>query len=383
MNGRACQLCGKPLSRIWAGSGGDFCSREHRNQYRLKCGMDTLLEANKHASLMRRRDQLRQFPTIQLQAGGITSPRACGPMPAVLHKPGLRHMPPPTVAPPLAVERVERFATLLSTQESAAGRRAIEKPGSRPARAPVLPGLSSRRAPVTIVRAGLVRIGFRRHAKGAKRRGFFAPARKRMRVEWPSQPFGAMQVQQLGSLGMRRGKQLASAAQIGNPFRVSGSCAFRRPGLSLVDRPMQGPETPRMTWPGSRTLKQTKAAGGGRVIAAAHRDMPVATACMPTAPELHRAPGVKAPEPLTLRNRPAYRGDSAVRAASWISTTPQARQNLSVPAVSLRRPAMGPGCLPVKVRPPGGNAEHRVESARFQPAEQPWLATPILWNPSK
>ncbi len=57
MNVRTCLLCGKPLSRIKVGSGEDFCSREHRNQYRLRRGMDRLLEANKMASLMRRREK--------------------------------------------------------------------------------------------------------------------------------------------------------------------------------------------------------------------------------------------------------------------------------------------------------------------------------------
>lgn len=53
---RTCLLCDKPLSRIWLGAGEDFCSREHRNQYRLRRGMDRLLEANKVANLMRRRE---------------------------------------------------------------------------------------------------------------------------------------------------------------------------------------------------------------------------------------------------------------------------------------------------------------------------------------
>jgi hypothetical protein len=382
MNGRACQLCGKPLSRIWAGSGGDFCSREHRNQYRLKCGMDTLLEANKHASLMRRRDQLRQFPATQLQAGGIMSPRACGPMAAVVHKPGLRRMPPsPTAAKP-AVERVDRFAGLLSTEDSATGPRAIENSGSQPGRAPKLPAVFSRRAPVTLARAGLVLIPLRRNCKDARRRGFFAPARNRMRVEWPSQPFRAMRLHELGSLGMRRGRKLESPAKIGNPFRVSGNCAFRRPDLSLLDRPMRGPETPGMTWPGSRTLRQTTASGGGTALAASHRDMPAAAACLPNAPGLDRRSGLKPPEALPLRKRPAYRSDSAVRAASWIWTL-QGRQILPVPEMSLRQAAIGPGCLPVKVRAALGEAAHRLEGARFQPAEQPWIATPILWNPSR
>ena len=49
-------LCGKPLSRIRVGGGEEFCSREHRTQYRLRRGMDRLQEANKVASLMRRRE---------------------------------------------------------------------------------------------------------------------------------------------------------------------------------------------------------------------------------------------------------------------------------------------------------------------------------------
>jgi hypothetical protein len=56
MNARTCRLCGKPLSRIWVGGGGEFCSREHRNQFRLRCGMDRLMEAGKVATLMRRRE---------------------------------------------------------------------------------------------------------------------------------------------------------------------------------------------------------------------------------------------------------------------------------------------------------------------------------------
>jgi hypothetical protein len=66
MNGRTCLLCGKPLSRIRVGSGEDFCSREHRNQYRLRRGMDRLHEANKVASLMRRRENPKPISTACL-----------------------------------------------------------------------------------------------------------------------------------------------------------------------------------------------------------------------------------------------------------------------------------------------------------------------------
>jgi hypothetical protein len=75
MAARNCLLCGKPLSRIWAGTGEDFCSREHRNQYRLRRGMDRLLEANKVASVMRRRESPKQIPESGLCALGPASPR--------------------------------------------------------------------------------------------------------------------------------------------------------------------------------------------------------------------------------------------------------------------------------------------------------------------
>jgi hypothetical protein len=56
MPAKTCLLCGKTLVFIRVGAGGDFCSREHRNQYQLRRGMDCLAEANKVATLARRRE---------------------------------------------------------------------------------------------------------------------------------------------------------------------------------------------------------------------------------------------------------------------------------------------------------------------------------------
>jgi len=75
MSVRTCQLCGKPLGRIRVGAG-DFCSREHRNQFRLRRSMDHLLEANKVASLMRRRENPKQIPLAQLLVSSAMEPRA-------------------------------------------------------------------------------------------------------------------------------------------------------------------------------------------------------------------------------------------------------------------------------------------------------------------
>jgi hypothetical protein len=75
MAARTCLLCGKPLSRIWAGTGEDFCSREHRNQYRLRRGMERLSEANHIATVMRRREQPKHIAPNELRAPGAVSPR--------------------------------------------------------------------------------------------------------------------------------------------------------------------------------------------------------------------------------------------------------------------------------------------------------------------
>jgi hypothetical protein len=75
MSAKVCLFCGKTLSRIWSGAGEDFCSREHRNQYRLRRGMDRLHEANKVANVMRRRENPRQIATGSLINPGGQSAR--------------------------------------------------------------------------------------------------------------------------------------------------------------------------------------------------------------------------------------------------------------------------------------------------------------------
>lgn len=75
MSAKTCQLCGKALGRMRVGGDGDFCSREHRNQFRLRKGMDRLQEANKVASLMRRRENPKQMPLEQLLSSPVVDRR--------------------------------------------------------------------------------------------------------------------------------------------------------------------------------------------------------------------------------------------------------------------------------------------------------------------
>ena len=75
MSVKTCQLCGKPLSRLRVGADPEFCSKEHRNQFRLRRGMDRLVEVNKVANLMRRRESPKQIAFSSLVCQSAITPR--------------------------------------------------------------------------------------------------------------------------------------------------------------------------------------------------------------------------------------------------------------------------------------------------------------------
>ena len=114
MNARTCQLCGKPLSRFAVGSGGDFCSREHRNQYRLRLGMDRLMEADKVASLMRRRENAKQISTEFLLTDYDVAPRNYPPARIPAQNPSMDGFKPTPAAlfVPRVPERSDKAAKL-------------------------------------------------------------------------------------------------------------------------------------------------------------------------------------------------------------------------------------------------------------------------------
>jgi hypothetical protein len=75
MSVKTCQLCGKALSKFWVGADPDFCSKDHRNQFRLRKGMNRLEEVNKVANLMRRRENAKQITFSSLMCQSAISPR--------------------------------------------------------------------------------------------------------------------------------------------------------------------------------------------------------------------------------------------------------------------------------------------------------------------
>ena len=113
MSAKTCQLCGKPLGRK---ADGEFCSPEHRNQSRLRRGMDRLEEANKVASLMRRRENPRPIPAEQLTVLGTAEPVAsvaAAPFPVRNLEPRFTPLKPALFEVRIAV-REQKFASPVS-----------------------------------------------------------------------------------------------------------------------------------------------------------------------------------------------------------------------------------------------------------------------------
>ena len=137
MAARTCLLCGKALSRRWADKGEEFCSSEHRNQYRLRRGMDRLLEANAVASVMRRREIPKQIPAGELRSLGPSSPR--GFVEAIRRPPAEVSIPAMRPAGQPRLNKASRYRIMQPMAEEAAKSRELPEakrfPGP-PARAP-------------------------------------------------------------------------------------------------------------------------------------------------------------------------------------------------------------------------------------------------------
>jgi len=250
MAAKTCLLCGKSLSRIWAGTGEDFCSREHRNQYRLRRGMDRLLEANKVANVIRRREMPRQIPVEQLRAAGDENPRGflearrLEANPAEFRIPESRPAQTATLAGrseflrPVSDCEVEPIALPGPSITSQAA------PAFPPARAAVL---WSEVAPAPPVAAGakVARIETRRRA-AVTPRSKRAPVPKQTALAPPHST---------AAYGAPPRKLFAPAA--GRALRVSLSAGFRAPGWQLRATGLEHAPIAGMQWPGVRPIDTT------------------------------------------------------------------------------------------------------------------------------
>lgn len=246
MAARTCLLCGKSLGRI-RGAGEEFCSREHRNQYRLRRGMERLAEANQVASVIRRRESPRQIPTEQLRAGGDTSPRSfAAPQRANLEirTPQLWPAPP---ALPRCTEAIRPLADFDAQPAVLRGPSLVAS-----AAAPALP----RPAPALYAHVAA--------APPLRQRTVLADTPVEARTASSGKP--AAQPRPLPRSTIRKsGMDSAAARHIARPsagraLRVSLSAGFRAPAGKLRAAAATGPKIPGMTWPGLRHLPAAAAA---------------------------------------------------------------------------------------------------------------------------
>ena len=385
MNGRTCQLCGKPLSKIWAGSGGDFCSREHRNQYRLRCGMDTLLEANKHASLMRRRDQLRQFPTAKLQCDSAIAPRIFGPASATTARPELRSLP---VKSQLANAKIESGDEHFLAPEAPGGLRGRLAAQSRPAaktnfyaagRLMPLPA-RRRQMPVTLPHAEVVAIRFRSNMGSGSRRSFTLLAQISRRTSLSGRAFRPLELEPLGSIVGKRARVLTQAAKEGHAFFVSSSNGFRLPAVKLRLAMLAPPAAKGMTWPGSLNLPAAAYIGQAIEPYPTALSLPIGAVQPPASRKLPRPAGLQLARARELPRRAAYEIRLDKHPANWIRQSTEGRPEIIESGLRAGQKSVGPGCVALKLVPAAVAVENRLERAPFQPQEQAWINISYSWN---
>src|SRR5579883_1060339 len=254
MSVRSCLLCGRPLGRF-AGAGEEFCSREHRNQYRLRRSMDRLQEANKVASVMRRRESPRPLTGSKLVNGGPREPRGFAearplaqPQPAAV----------PRISPRLRPRLDAAGAVALANARIGGASQTVcpAPPALRSAAAPLRPSFSMRApepqaAPprgLGSTRALAARAGGDQKLLDGPRPGATlpAPARHPRRIR-PDQlrPFE----------GQARPNSLRKmTAAEGRALRVLLAAGFRIPARQTPQLEFAGPVLAGLRWPGLHEL---------------------------------------------------------------------------------------------------------------------------------
>jgi len=349
--------------------------------------MDTLLEANKHASLMRRRDQFRQFPASRLQCNSAISPRAFGAAAPVSARPALRHLPTPTALasakinsgegrfiPPHAIGGLRgRFGT----RPRPAGRMGFAS-SRRPAPVPT----RGRRMPVSLAGAGTLRIQFHLDIGEGKRHSISLLPKGAPRTSVSDRAFHALNLEPLGSLSGRRARRLEIAAKVGNAFRVSGSKGFRLPAMRLRKASLPDLAPHGMTWPGTVSLPGAAYIGQAIEPYSTERDFRIAEARLPVSKKLSRAAGLQMARAIPLPFGKAHDNRLDIRESRWIKPASEG-QVFRNSGLRAERVSVGPGSVALKQLPAGGAKEKREERVLFLPQEQAWINVSYSWNASK
>ena len=259
--------------------------------------MDRLLEANKVASVMRRRESARQIPAALLRNAGSNAPRAFT-TPLAPAENRLAGFAPPPLEPSNATGLAAGSSFLDAAAPSGAPRGLdrfpsgplpfqIQSPATRPI------GLE---LPAEIAQAPFSPVR-REPADGSvARREMFLDSSGQARppVLFPRTAAGA-------------GTRFAAAPPVsfetpgcaGRALRVSMAAGFRIPTWKLQTAAFAGPAIAGMVWPGIRSLQARLLARPAETIAFAIAIIPPPL-CVPAAPDLEFQGGMRRPGPLGI-----------------------------------------------------------------------------------
>jgi hypothetical protein len=336
MNARTCQLCGKPLSRLRVGVDGDFCSREHKSQYGLRLGMDRLQEANKVASLMRRRENPRQFGAARLMCNSASSARVCDSMKLLAAQ-----VMPARRAPVFSVAKPQMATVPQGYLQPQAARLRVVSKARRPDSSRIR--ITSKAAPAlrgheVSMRAKLAQARITAvhtpppETVGQPRRFDLLPHSK-TRVEPGLGPASLHSPKALGKVSIHqtpRTFKLRTAPQKGNALRVSSGIGFRVPRAHLLEHASAPAMRSALVWP--HQLHPT----------------PPGSMARPAAPKLLQAGS-------PIRNVKCPAGPRPARPARFLRA--------NVVALAARRPAAG-------VKPPA-----RSGGVEWNPKDPRWAGS--------
>src|ERR1035441_5479630 len=279
MNGRTCQLCGKALSRFSVGSGGDFCSREHRTQSRLRLGSSDLREANKVASLRRRRENAKTIPAAQLARDSKVLQRVCPHLRLPARQASMHSLRP--LAAVLERPRIASHSRdLLPSRQAAAPIRTVVRTldptdsfANRPMR-PLLPPRTHRLPPARMVpaRAVVPRLAGSRLADRLRQGGELGLNLRRTHIGGNGIQVRSLQPVTQNCQEPQRPRRLNNSADRGRELRVSGGIGFRLPAARLRTIEFAGPR--------AAPLSRSTGLRGMSAAAQPKKGAPVPTAAM-------------------------------------------------------------------------------------------------------
>ncbi|MEO8369661.1 MAG: hypothetical protein ABI806_10700 [Candidatus Solibacter sp.] len=260
MTARVCQLCGKALSRLRVGGDGDYCSKEHRNQHRLRQGMDRLEEASKVTSLMRRRENPRHISTAQLMRNSAQERRGYLDAKSQVLRADISVFAPVLPGPeaPRVRARADQYVTPHATRmQGAELARRADGQKIRITGATNVPAVQQRkqRMGAKIAQAPMVTLHCDAPGVRITARDFGMLRGQAVRVylgKAALTPEGAGSRRTL--IGKVETRRVPSKAVLGNALRVSIGIGFRLGKVNWRSIKPQPPDAPALVWPG-KTLR--------------------------------------------------------------------------------------------------------------------------------